>query len=149
MLLAAARRLPTGRAIGVDLWRSSDQSGNTIERTRANARALDVTETVDLHTADLTELPFQDAAVDVVLSSLVIHNITEPDRRARAVAEAVRVLRPGGRLLIADFRHTAEYQRRLLDAGMVSVRRRPLGWRFWYRHPFAATTLVSAIRPGQ
>lgn len=81
VLLAATRQLPNGKAVGVDLWRNSDQSGNTAERTLANARTLGVADTVELHTADLTALPFQDATVAVVLSSLAIHNIDDPARR--------------------------------------------------------------------
>jgi ubiquinone/menaquinone biosynthesis C-methylase UbiE len=147
VLLAAARRLPTGRAIGVDLWRTGDQSGNAADRTWANAHALGIADRVVLHTADLAAMPLDDASADVVVSSLAIHNITDPEHRARAIAEAIRVLRPGGRLLIADFRHTADYQRQLLDAGMESVQRRPLGWRFWYGNPWAGTDLISGTRP--
>lgn len=85
--------------------------------------------------------------MDLVVSSLAIHNIGDPEHRADAIAEAVRVLRPGGRLFIADFRHTSDYQRQLLRAGMQSVQRRSLGWRFWYGNPWASTFLVSATRP--
>ncbi|GAA4989412.1 class I SAM-dependent methyltransferase [Kitasatospora paranensis] len=47
-----------------------------------------------------------DDTYDVVVSSLMIHHLP-PDVRGRAVAEMLRVLRPGGRLLIADFRPPA------------------------------------------
>jgi ubiquinone/menaquinone biosynthesis C-methylase UbiE len=46
-------------------------------------------------------LPFPDGAFDLVVSSLVMHHLTD-DVRGRAVAEMRRVLRPGGRLLLAD-----------------------------------------------
>lgn len=49
------------------------------------------------------ELPCADGTVDLVVSSLAFHHIPE-DRRERALAEMFRVLRPGGRLLLADFR---------------------------------------------
>ncbi|MFC0452411.1 class I SAM-dependent methyltransferase [Rhodococcus jostii] len=51
-------------------------------------------------------LPFEDATFDVVTSTLVIHHIT-PGNRATALAEMARVLRPGGHLLVADFRPPA------------------------------------------
>src|SRR4051794_13314820 len=104
VLLMAAQHLTSGRAVGVDLWRGVDQSGNSEEATRRNAVAEGVAERVELHTADVTALPFEDNSFDVVVSSLAIHNIGGRAGREKAIDEAVRVLRPGGRLLIADIR---------------------------------------------
>ncbi|MGI9156418.1 MAG: SAM-dependent methyltransferase [Marmoricola sp.] len=71
VLLAAARHLDAGgRATGVDLWRSVDQSGNSQDATLANARAEGVDARVELHTGDLRDLPFGDASFDVVLVSV-------------------------------------------------------------------------------
>jgi ubiquinone/menaquinone biosynthesis C-methylase UbiE len=101
VLIAAARRLPAGRAVGADLW-TTDQSGNRPEATLANAVAAGVADRVEVHTADMTALPFPDGSFDVVTSAMAIHNIPSPEGRCRAVDEAMRVLRPGGQLLIAD-----------------------------------------------
>lgn len=147
VLLMAAQRLTTGRAAGVDLWRSVDQSGNSLEATRRNAIAEGVADRVELHTGDITALPFEDNRFDVVVSSLAIHNISGASGREKAINEAVRVLRPGGRLLIADIRATGQYQEQLAKLGMSEVARRRLGWRFWWGGPWAATRLVSAIKP--
>jgi ubiquinone/menaquinone biosynthesis C-methylase UbiE len=106
VLLMAAQHLTTGRAVGVDLWRSVDQSGNAAEATRRNAIAEGVADRVELHTADMTALPFEDNSFDVVVSSLAIHNISGSAGREKAVDETVRVLCPGGRLLIADIPHS-------------------------------------------
>jgi hypothetical protein len=54
------------------------------------------------------------------------------------------VLKPGGRLAIADIRATARYAATLRELGASGVTRRALGWRFWYGNPFAATSLVTA-----
>ena len=106
VLLMAAQHLTTGRAVGVDLWRSVDQSGNSLEATRRNAIAEGVADRVELHTGDMTALPFEENSFDVVVSSLAVHNISGSAGREKAISEAVRVLRPGGRLMIADIRAT-------------------------------------------
>ena len=117
VLLMAAQRLTTGRAVGVDLWRNADQSGNSAQATRNNAIAEGVADRVELHTADMTALPFEDNSFDVIVSSLAIHNIPGRAGREKAITEAVRVLRPGGRLLIADVRGTREYRNSLPKTG--------------------------------
>lgn len=147
VLLMAADRLPGGRAVGVDLWRTVDQSGNALAAAERNAEAEGVRDRVELRTGDMTDLPFGDGEFDVVVSSMAIHNIHPSAGRARAVEEAVRVLRPGGRLLIADIPAVEEYRRRLADLGMDGVRVRPLGWRMWWGGPWLSTRAVSAVKP--
>jgi ubiquinone/menaquinone biosynthesis C-methylase UbiE len=147
VLLMAALRLTTGRAVGIDLWRCADQSGNSAEATQRNAIAEGVTDRVELHTGDMTALPFADNSFDVIVSSLAIHNIRGRAGREKAVYEAVRVLRPGGRLLIADIRGTRQHQAQLAKIGMSDITRRRLGWRFWWGGPWAATRLVTATKP--
>jgi SAM-dependent methyltransferase len=140
VLLLAAQYLTTGRAVGVDLWRSVDQSGNSAEATRRNAVAEGVADRVELHTADMMSLPFPDDDFDLVVSSLAIHNISRRAGREKAIDEAVRVLRPGGRLMIADVRGTRQYEGRLVQIGMRDVSRRRLGWRFWTPLPIVTAT---------
>lgn len=147
VLNAVARRLTTGKATGVDLWRSIDQSGNSADATMANARIEGVADRITLETGDMRKLPFADASFDVIVSSLAIHNIPARADRANAVKEAMRVLKPGGRIVIADIRTTALYAQTLESLG-ATVMRRGLGWRFWYGNPFAATTLVTGRKPG-
>jgi ubiquinone/menaquinone biosynthesis C-methylase UbiE len=85
-------------------------------------------------------LPFEDNSFDLVVSSLAIHNIRGRAGRAKAVDEAVRVLRPGGRLMIADVRGTRHHEAQLARIGMRNVARKRLGWRFW-------CPLVTATKP--
>jgi SAM-dependent methyltransferase len=142
VLLMAAQRLTTGRAVGVDLWRSVDQSGNAAEATRRNAVAEGVADRVELHTADMTALPFAGESFDLVVSSLAIHNISGAAGREKALREAVRVLRPGGRLVIADvFWAARQYPAQLAGLGITGGVRRWLGWRFW------GAFLVTATKP--
>jgi arsenite methyltransferase len=148
VLLMAAQRLPRGRAVGVDVWSATDQSGNAEEVTRKNAALESVAERVELHTADMRRLPFDDGSFDVVVSSLAIHNVPGAGERAKALREAARVLKPDGKLAIADIRHTRAYARELEACGLKITERRSLGSRFWYgAGPWAATRLVAAIKP--
>jgi ubiquinone/menaquinone biosynthesis C-methylase UbiE len=146
VLLAAAKRLPRGRAIGVDLWRA-DQTDNSAEATLANAALEGFADRVELRTADMTALPLADGSVDAVVSSLAIHNIPTSAGRRQALDEAVRVLRPGGRLAIADLWETRQHAARLSELGWRNVKRRNLGWRMWYGAPWFSTRLVTATKP--
>ena len=147
VLLLAAARVPRGRAVGIDLWSAHDQSGNAEAVTRRNAELEGVSDRVELVTGDMRELPLPDGSFDVVVSSLAIHNLSDPRDRVRALDEIVRVLKPGGRVVIADFRFTDDYQRHLQERLGGEVRRRGLGWRFWYGGPQAATSLVRGRKP--
>ncbi len=121
MLIGAARRLPDGRAFGVDLWRTVDQSGNDEQVTRANARAEGVEDRIEVHTADMLALPFPDATFDAVVSTWAIHNLpTAADRRA-ALDEILRVVKPKGRILIADIAHVADYAEHLAARGVADL----------------------------
>lgn len=146
VLMLAAQRLRTGRAIGLDLWRKGDQSGNGADATERNAVAEGVADRVELRTADMTALPFENASFDVIVSSIAIHNVDRPGRD-KTIEEAVRVLRRGGRLMIADLSATRQYLARLNDLGMTNVERINLGWRMWWTGPWLSTHLVTASKP--
>lgn len=148
VLLLAAERLDLGRATGVDRWRAQHQPGDSESMARENAVAEGVSERVELVAGDLRDLPFGDEAFDVVVSSQAVHKIPETEGRDKAVSEAYRVLRPGGLMLIADFQHTPDYEETLRGLGVVDVRRRDAGWRFWYGGPWSGTGILEARKPG-
>ena len=147
VLLTAAKLVPQGSAVGVDIWRA-DQTGNSMQATLVNADAEGVADRIELHTQDMTGLKFRAASFDLVVSSLAIHNLPGNEARRSAIDEAVRVLRPGGRVAIADLGFTRLYASRLRQCGMVNVKRQDLGWRAWWGLPFFRMHAVTATKPG-
>lgn len=144
LMIAAARRLTTGQAVGIDLWRSEDLSGNRPEATLANAALEGVADRVKVETGDMRKLPFADASFDMVVSSYAIHNIEDVAGRAEAIAEISRVLRPGGYALIDDIRHFEQYRSVFASHGVALVRRidNRLNSLFWTLLTFGS------LRPG-
>lgn len=123
MLVGAAKKLRQGKAIGIDLWRKMDQTGNSREATTLNLQLENVADRAELVDGDARKLPFGDNSFDVVLSSWALHNI--PDRAGRDVAirEIARVLKPGGRVVIIDIRHTRDYAEVFRQSNMSEVTR--------------------------
>ena len=92
LLIAAWHVGPSGRAIGVDM------TAQMRETAAAGARASGLAN-VEVRDGDATELPAADGSVDVVISNGVLNLVPLKDR---AIAEIARVLKPGGRVQIAD-----------------------------------------------
>jgi arsenite methyltransferase len=91
-LLAALEVGPDGRAVGVDLL------PEMVARARAFAEAAGLP-TVEVHEGEMEALPLPDDSVDVVVSN---GSVNLSARKSRVLAEAHRVLRPGGRACVAD-----------------------------------------------
>jgi ubiquinone/menaquinone biosynthesis C-methylase UbiE len=131
VLVAVARRLTHGGSVvGADLW-TMDQSGNSREATLANATAEGVAGRVEVVDADMRDLPFDADEFDLVTASMAVHNIRDREGRVQALREAHRVLKPGGRLLVADpFPMMKTYANTLRALGAVQIGQQSLGWRF-------------------
>ncbi|MFL6063524.1 MAG: methyltransferase domain-containing protein [Friedmanniella sp.] len=108
LLIAAQMTGRAGGAIGVDMTPAM------LERAGASVREMGL-ENVELHEALVERLPLEDASVDVVISNGVIDLV--PDKDA-VFDEIDRVLRPGGRVQLADVvihREVAEDARARID----------------------------------
>src|SRR3974377_1584135 len=92
LLLAAKRVGPDGRAIGVDM------TDAMIEQARVSA-ASEGLKPVEIRKGEATPLPFFDSSGDVVISNGVLNLVPEKEL---GFAEIVRILKPGGRLHLAD-----------------------------------------------
>jgi SAM-dependent methyltransferase len=92
LLIAAQMTGPSGRVIGIDMTTSM------LERARASAAELGI-DNIELHESLIESLPLEDGSVDVVISNGVIDLV--PDKDA-VFDEIDRILRPGGRLQLAD-----------------------------------------------
>jgi len=143
LLVAAARRLRAGKATGIDIWQRQDLSGNDPQAAWENARIEGVADRVEIREGDARQIPFPDATFDIVVSCQVLHNLSKAGERALALQEIARVLKPGGRLVILDFRNVREYAQVLRAHGMEDVETST--WRFAYKLPRPA---VCARKPG-
>jgi arsenite methyltransferase len=104
--LAAQRVGPAGRVIGVDM------TPEMLTKARRNAEAGGYTN-VEFRLGELEALPVADSSVDLAISNCVINLV--PDRE-RVYLEALRVLRPGGRISVSDTIQTAELPEALLES---------------------------------
>jgi ubiquinone/menaquinone biosynthesis C-methylase UbiE len=89
----------TGRVFGID------PGSQQIARARAKATRRHLP--IDFQRGVIEQLPFPDQTLDVVLSTLMMHHLPASLKR-QGLAEIARVLKPGGRLVIADFEHKKE-----------------------------------------
>src|SRR6201996_5455528 len=92
VLLSARRVGPSGKAYGLDM------TDEMLALARENQRKAGV-ENVEFLKGEIENIPLPDNSVDVIISNCVINLSGEKDR---VIAEAARVLRPGGRFAVSD-----------------------------------------------
>ena len=118
LMIGVAKKLTSGKCIGIDIWSQVDMHENNPEDTLKNAQLEGVSDKVEVKNEDAQKLPFPDSYFDAILSNLCIHNIPTKEGKDKACREIVRVLKPEGKAIIADIVHLEEYARVFRSEGM-------------------------------
>ena len=144
LLIAVAKLLSRGHAVGIDLWSPWQQSDNSREATLRNAALEGVADRVSLHDGDMRKMPFPDRSFDATVAHFAIHNITSGEGRREAIREIVRTLKQGGQVAISDLHGAGLYADELLRSHMTDVE--ISGLSFW---TFPPARTVTARKPSQ
>jgi SAM-dependent methyltransferase len=142
LTILAARKVPMGNVVGVDIWSHEELSDNSRDAAEWNAKLEGVMDRVSFEDGDARELLFRPGTFDKVVSCLCLHGIGKRSERDKAVAGLVKLLKPGGEIALLDILHTREYKIVLEKQGMKNVRRSSM--KFLYCLP---TRYVIATKP--
>lgn len=109
LMIGAAKRLTTGKATGIDIFNKYDLSDNTIEQLQVNTELENVADKVEIVVGNILKTDFETDHFDVIVSNLCLHNLYKAGERRQACDEINRILKPGGKAIISDFKHTSQY----------------------------------------
>ncbi len=101
LLLEAAKHLTTGKAIGIDVWQEG-AGHQSADIARRNAPIEGVADKIDVQNVDARKMPFERETFDVIVSSLALHHMGTGSDREQALQEMIRVLKPGGMIVLYD-----------------------------------------------
>ncbi len=144
LLIAAAKMLPRGHAVGIDIW-SMDQSDNSREATLRNAALEGVAQRVTVHDGDMRKMPFADHSFDATVAHFAIHNVRSREGRREAIREIVRTLNQGGQVAISDIFSLDLYADEFRKSDMVDVEISDLS--FWTFPPARTVTARKPLQP--
>jgi ubiquinone/menaquinone biosynthesis C-methylase UbiE len=97
-----AKRLTTGKLVGIDIWDTMELGGNSPERTYKNAEIEGVKDKVEFKFGNVLEIPFDDDVFDIVTCSSVLNNLPGEKNRIKALKEILRVLKPKGKCMLLE-----------------------------------------------
>lgn len=125
-LFGCAQQLTTGKAIGIDIY-DPNAGGGTPAIFWKNAQQEGVADRVELQNINACQMPFRAEQFDVVVSTLAFHHIHSSSAaagRREAIREILRVLRPGGVILLFDVGHVlGDVEAVLRTAGVTQIQR--------------------------
>ena len=121
LLIGAAQRLTTGKAIGIDIWTVDGDSPNSAEVTLRNAKIEGVLDHVEVITGNACALPFENNSFDIVVCRLTLHHIANKKDLEKAIVEIMRVLKPGGIIAVMDNSTPQEFASLFKAHGFISV----------------------------
>lgn len=143
----AQQLVQPGKVTGIDLWHSREQSNNSLAMAQKNLDELNLADRAQLVTGDMAELPFAANHFDIVATSFAFHYIQRNNRRGQVVAEAIRVLKPGGKIAIIDTGHFATQYRDVFRANHVQITEtKSLGVKGWWSGPLMGSYLVCGVK---
>lgn len=142
LAVGAAKKLSTGKVVGVDIWRAEDLSGNSRENTLENVRLEGVDGKVEIRSEDARNMSFADGTFDAVISLLCLHNIEGKQEQESACREIARVLKPGGTAVIGDYIGTGSYVKYFERAGLKVTNHTS-----YVREAHGAMRVVEAVKP--
>jgi SAM-dependent methyltransferase len=97
-----AKRLTTGKLVGIDIWDTMELGGNSPERAYTNAEIEGVKTKVEFKSGNVLEIPFDNNVFDIVTCSSVLNNLPGEKNRIKALKEIFRVLKPGGKCMLLE-----------------------------------------------
>jgi arsenite methyltransferase len=130
LTILAARKVPLGDVIGIDIWSQEELGGNTKEAAAANALAENVFERTHFDDGDVTDLRYGSNSFDKIISSFCISSVRTHQQRKRSLYALIRMLRPGGEIAILDTLHAGEYGRVFAEQGLQNIRLSPVSFLF-------------------
>jgi SAM-dependent methyltransferase len=100
LTIALAKTFPRAQVTGIDRWGAAWEYAQSV--CEKNARAEAVATRVTFRRASAASLPFEDGAFDAAVSNLVFHEVRGVAERTALLAEALRVVKKGGRFAFQD-----------------------------------------------
>lgn len=119
--ITLAENNPAMRIDAIDTFNINDHKNNSLTLCQHNLKASHVDKNVTAHTADMRDMPFNSNHFDAAFGILSIHNLKRKIERKTALLEIIRVIKPGGKLIIIDFKYHKEYRKHLRQLGATGI----------------------------